>query len=258
MKSSPKTFLPQDRLDDRVVVITGGAGAIGMATALRFASIGARVVLLQRDLASIDAAAFAALPGDGHFSIAASVTDSASLRSAATEVLARTGGASVLVNAAGFTKPVPPTDLDGLDDGLIDEIFAVTWRGSFAATRAFASQLASGGDGLVVNISSIAAQTGIGSNLAYAAAKAGVDATTRALAKVLAPAIRVVAVAPGVVDTPFVAGRDAGFNDRIAASIPLRRVGSAEDVAAAIEACATSLRYATGSVFVVDGGRHLT
>jgi 3-oxoacyl-[acyl-carrier protein] reductase len=109
----------------------------------------------------------------------------------------------------------------------------------------------------VVNVSSIAAFTGLGSNLAYAAAKPGMDATTRALAKTLAPQVRVLAVSPGVVDTPFVAGRDAGFNERVGATLPLKRVGVADDVAAAIVACATSLRYATGSVFVVDGGRHL-
>jgi len=67
----------------------------------------------------------------------------------------------------------------------------------------------------------------------------------------------VLAVSPGVVDTPFVAGRDTSFNERVGASIPLRRVGVADDVASAIVACATMLRYATGSIFVVDGGRHL-
>jgi 3-oxoacyl-[acyl-carrier protein] reductase len=257
MAPNHESFLPQDCLKGHVVVITGGGGAIGMAAAKRFASLDARVVLLKRDIASGDDSAVSALPGDGHFAVAASVTDSASMRAAAAKVLERTSGASILVNAAGFTRPVPPADLDGLDDELIDAIFAVTWRGSFAAVRAFAPQLAARGDGLVVNISSIAAQTGLGSNLAYAAAKAGVDATTRALAKVLAPAIRVVAVSPGIVDTAFVPGRDAGFNERVAGSIPLRRVGTAEDVAAAITACATTLRYATGSVFVVDGGRHL-
>src|SRR4030095_8690916 len=108
----------------------------------------------------------------------------------------RTGGAAILVNAAGFTTPVPAADLSGLTDSLIDDIFAVTWRGMFASIRAFAPQLQASGDGLVVNVSSIAAFTGMGSNLAYAAAKAGVDATTKALAKTLAPGIRVLAVSP--------------------------------------------------------------
>lgn len=250
-----RSFAPRERLDGEVAVITGGQGAIGQATAQRLAALGARIVLLQRSAASADA--LAALPGSGHFALAASVTDSASLAAAAAQVAERTGGASLLINSAGFTRPVPAADLDALDDALIDQVFAVTWRGTFASIRAFAPQMQARGDALVVNVSSIAAFTGLGSNLAYAAAKAAVDATTRALAKTLGPAIRVLAVSPGVVDTPFVSGRDASFNERVGATLPLRRVGVADDVAAAIGACATSLRYATGSIFVVDGGRHL-
>lgn len=258
MNQSEKGFLPIDRMDGQVAVVTGGSGSIGLATAKRFAALGARVALIQRGSSGAAADVLGGLPGEGHFALSASVTDTASLNAAAAEVLARTGGASILVNAAGFTKQIPSADLDALDDETIDSIFAVTWRGSFAAIRAFAPQLAAKGDGLIVNVSSIAGQTGLGSNLAYAAAKAGVDATTRALAKVLSPRIRVLAVSPGVVDTSFVPGRDSSFNERVGASIPLGRVGTADDVAAAIAACATSLRYATGAVFVVDGGRILS
>lgn len=252
-----RSFSPRERLDGEVAVITGGLGAIGLATARRLAERGMRIVLLQRDVPDNVAEVLANLPGTNHLALAASVTDSASLAAAAETVLARTGGATMLVNAAGFTKPVPAADLDALDDALIDSIFAVTWRGSFAAIRAFAPQLRARGEALIVNISSIAAFTGLGSNLAYAAAKAGVDASTKALAKTLGPAIRVMAVSPGVVDTGFVPDRDAGFNERVGATLPLRRVGVADDVAAAVLACATTLRYATGSILVVDGGRHL-
>ena len=257
METPPASFEPRPSLDGRTAVITGGAGAIGAATARRLAGLGARVVLLQRSRTAATDELLAALPGQGHLALSASVTDSAALGRAAAEVEQRTGGANLLVNAAGFTQPVAPTDLDGLNDALIDDIFAVTWRGTFASIRAFAPQLRASGDGLVVNVSSIAATTGLGSNLAYAAAKAGVDALTKGLAKTLGPAIRVLAVSPGVVDTSFVPGRGADFNAKVGATLPLRRVGRADDVAAAIVACATSLRYATGSIFVVDGGRHL-
>ncbi len=257
MDTPTATFAPRESLDGRTAVITGGAGAIGSATARRLAGLGARVVLLQRAPTEQAGELLAALPGTGHFALSASVTDSAALGRAAAEVQQRTGGATLLVNAAGFTQPVAPADLDGLSDALIDDIFAVTWRGSFASIRAFAAQLRASGDGLVVNVSSIAAATGLGSNLAYAAAKAGVDALTKGLAKTLGPGIRVLAVSPGVVDTAFVPGRGADFNAKVGATLPLRRVGRADDVAAAIVACATSLRYATGSIFVVDGGRHL-
>ncbi|MBC7938299.1 MAG: SDR family oxidoreductase [Chitinophagaceae bacterium] len=255
------SFAPLDRLDGQVAVITGGSGAIGMASARRLAALGARVVLLDRADAAQAAPLQASLPGDGHFAVQASVTDTPSLHRAAAEVLERTGGASILINAAGYTQAVHTGDLDGLTDELIDAMFAVHWRGSFASIRAFAPQMkaqaAKGGDAVVVNLSSIAGQNGQGSNLAYAAAKAAVDAMTKGLAKSLGPQIRLLAVAPGVVDTAFVAGRDAGFNERVGATLPLKRVGVADDVAAAIVACCTLMRYATGSVFTADGGRHL-
>lgn len=252
-----RSFAPLDRLDGQVVVITGGTGAIGAATARRVANLGGRVILIHRGTASDAQPILATLAGTGHLALTASVTDSASLRAAAEVVSREVGKTTVLINCAGFTKPVAAVDLEGLTDELIDDIFATNWRGTFAAIRAFAPQMKATGDAVVVNVSSIAAFTGMGSNLAYAAAKAGTDALTKALAKTLGPQIRCLAVSPGVVDTSFVPGRDAAFNERVGQSIPLKRVGVADDVAAAIVACCTSLRYATGSVIVADGGRHL-
>lgn len=252
-----RSFAPRERLDGEIAVITGGTGAIGLATAHRLAALGAQVVLLQRGAPEKSAPLLAQLPGTGHRALQADVTDSAGLRYAAQTIEQEMGRTTVLVNSAGFTRQVAAADLEGLDDQLIDNIFATNWRGSFAAVRAFAPQMRLAGDAVVVNVSSIAAFTGLGSNLAYAAAKAATDALTRALAKTLAPQIRCMAVSPGVVDTAFVPGRDAAFNERVGATIPLKRVGVADDVAAAIVACCTALRYATGSVIVADGGRHL-
>jgi NAD(P)-dependent dehydrogenase (short-subunit alcohol dehydrogenase family) len=110
---------------------------------------------------------------------------------------------------------------------------------------------------LIVNVSSISSFTGVGSNLAYVAAKASLDIVSESLAKVLAPAIRVLCVSPGVVDSGFVAGRGPDFNEKTAATTPLKRIGTPDDVASAIEACVTHLRFSTGTRIVVDGGRHL-
>ena len=251
-------FEPTDSLQDRVAVIAGGTGAIGLATARRLALLGARCALLylHGDPATASARA-AALPGSGHIAIRASITDSASLRLAAAEVQQRLGRADILVNSAGSTKAVPAADLEALTDELIDEMLQVNFRGVVATIRAFVPALQASGDGLIVNISSIAGFTGSGSNLAYSAAKAGIDVVGDALARALAPAVRVLSVSPGVVDSPFVPGRGAEFNAKAAATMPLRRVGTADDVAAAVQACATTLRYATGTRIVVDGGRHL-
>jgi NAD(P)-dependent dehydrogenase (short-subunit alcohol dehydrogenase family) len=152
---------------------------------------------------------------------------------------------------------VAPADLDGLTDALFDDVVQTNLRGVFSTIRAFTPLLKASGDGLIVNVSSIAGITGSGSNLAYAAAKAGLDILTKSLARALAPKVRVLAVSPGVVDSTFVPGRGADFNDKAAATIPLKRIGHVEDIASAIEACATTLRFATGSRFVIDGGRSL-
>ncbi|KQW87869.1 hypothetical protein ASC94_25580 [Massilia sp. Root418] len=266
----PTSSLP---LAGQVAVIAGGAGAIGYASAQRLAARGARVVLLGRagGDAHAKAASLPAVPRAGgagsptsahaadgaHCAIDADLADSAALARAAAEVRERYGRADILVNSAGFTQPVPHADLDALTDDLIDAIFTANWRAPFAAIRAFAPLLRASGHGLVVNISSIAASTGIGSNVAYCAAKAGLDTMANSLGRALAPQIRVINVSPGVVDSHFVPGRDAAFNDKQAATTPLKRIGQPDDIAAAVEACATTLLFATGSVIRIDGGRHL-
>jgi 3-oxoacyl-[acyl-carrier protein] reductase len=254
------SFEPLNRLDNKVVVITGGNGAIGFATARRLATLGARIVSInRRDLDGVQAR-LETLPNAssaGHFAVSASVTDTASLVAAAEQVKNRAGRCDILINSAGFTKAVAARDLDGLSDELFDSIMAANLRAVYSTIRTFAPMLKANGDGLIVNVSSIAGFTGTGSNLAYVAAKAGLDVLTRSLAKALAPQVRVVAVSPGVVDSPFVPGRGEDFNEKAAATIPLARIGNIEDIAAAIEACATTLRFATGARFVIDGGRSL-
>jgi len=251
-------FAPAARLDGRGAVIAGGLGAIGRATGRRLATLGARVAILHRRGDDEASAFLATLPGSGHFAVTASITDSASLAAAAAQVKSKLDALHILVNTAGFTKPVPVNDLDALDDELIDAIFASNWRGVFATIRAFRRLLEASNDGLIVNVSSVAAFTGAGSNLAYSASKAGVDVMGKALARAFAPKVRVMTVSPSAVDdSTFVPGRGAEFNDKAAAATPLKRIATPDDVAAAIEACATTLRFATGQVLVVDGGRTL-
>jgi 3-oxoacyl-[acyl-carrier protein] reductase len=246
-------------LQGRRALVVGGAGGIGAATARLFAEAGARVAVTHTPRSAEKALALAAsLPGEGHLALPADVAETVSLLALRDELAEQFAGAlHVLVNAAGFTKPVPHADLDALDDHLIDRMFEVNWRGQFAAIRTFAPMLKASGHGLIVSISSISGQTGIGSSIAYCAAKAGIDVMTKSLARVLAPTVRVLGVAPGAVDTSFVPGRGADFNAKTAAATPLKRVATAEDVAEAVFACATSLRFSTGTTVVVDGGRSL-
>ncbi|MGM4916623.1 SDR family oxidoreductase [Tardiphaga sp. 813_E8_N1_3] len=246
-----------DILANKVAVVIGGSGGIGAAAAQALAAEGARVVVTWRSGEAAANALLAGLPGEGHLARRAVIEDSATLTALAGEVERAFGRCDILVNTAGYTKPIPIGDLDALTDDFIDDMFKVNWRGQFAAIRAFAPLLKASGDGLIVNVSSIAGLNGIGSNLAYAAIKAGIDTMTKSLARSLAPAVRVMAVSPGVVATDFVPGRDAAALEKVAGTIPLKRVATAEDVGRAIAACATHLTYSTGSLIVVDGGRAL-
>jgi 3-oxoacyl-[acyl-carrier protein] reductase len=241
-------------LEGKVALIVGGAGGIGQAAGRMLAEAGARVALTHRPGKAAD---MTALPGSGHAAFPADVADTKSLLALRDALKARYGRLDILVNAAGFTKPVPHADLEALDDELIDRMFQVNWRGQFAAVRTFAPMLKQHDDGLIVSISSIAAFTGVGSSIAYCAAKAGIDVMTKALARALAPKVRVVAVSPGVVETGFVPGRGPDFNEKTAASTPLKRIATPDDIAAAIVACATHLGFSTGTTIVVDGGRAL-
>ena len=243
-------------LSDKVAVVIGGSGGIGAAAAQALATEGATVVVTWRS-GEAAANALVAKPGTSHLARRAVVEDTATLTALAAEVQRALGRCDILVNTAGYTKPVPIGDLDALTDDFIDDMFKVNWRGQFAAIRAFAPLLKASGDGLIVNVSSIAGLSGVGSNLAYAAIKAGIDTMTKSLARALAPAVRVMSVSPGVVATDFVPGRDAAALEKVAATIPLKRVATAEDVGRAIAACATHLTYSTGSLIVVDGGRAL-
>jgi 3-oxoacyl-[acyl-carrier protein] reductase len=245
---------------NKVALILGGSGGIGAATAKCFAAEGAHVIVTHRDDRAKAVAAselLKTLNGDGHGAYAADVTKTQTLLALRDAVAAKYGRLDMLVNTAGFTKPVAHPDLEALDDELIDRMFAVNWRGQFAAIRTFAPMLKASGDGLVVSVSSIAGTTGAGSSIAYCAAKAGIDVMTKSLARALAPDVRVLGVSPGVVDTSFVPGRSADFNAKTSTTTPLKRIATADDVAYAILACATHLGFSTGSNIVVDGGRML-
>jgi 3-oxoacyl-[acyl-carrier protein] reductase len=255
---------PPISLKGKVAVIVGGAGCIGAAAARMFAAEGAHVVITHRPDAEgsttkADAAAaiLATLPGSGHTTFPADVASTPTLVALQKSVDAAYGRCDILINTAGFTKPVAHTNLDALTDELIDQMFQVNWRGQFATIRAFAPMLKASGNGLIVSVSSIAGLNGAGSSIVYGATKAGIDVMTKSLGRALAPEIRVLGVSPGVVETGFVPGRGAEFNAKTAATTPLKRVAQAEDVAAAILACATHLVFSTGSTIIVDGGRAL-
>ena len=245
------------QLTDKIVVVTGAAGGIGSAMCRQFADAGAKVVVTYRSSQQEAERLVTELPGTGHMLARAVVDDSASLTALAARVKDQYGKLDILVNNAGFTRPVPHDDLDALDDELVDSIFRVNVRGALASVRAFKSLLMGSAEGLIINISSIAGRTGVGSNVAYCASKAALDSVTRSLARALAPQIRVVSVSPGFVLGDYARKMPAGTLEEQKSITPLGRLATAEDVAAAVLAVATSLRVSTGCIIPVDGGREL-
>lgn len=250
-------------LNGQVAVVTGGAGGLGEAICIGLAQAGCAVVVGYNSSEGPARALVDRLPSAGlpHAALKCPVTDSASLATLAAEVDKRYGRCDILVNCAGTTRYVPHGDLDTLDDALIEQILATNVRGPFAAVRALRRLLdrsrEAGGAGVVVNISSIAAVTAMGSNVMYCASKAAVDNMTRSLARALAPAIRVLSVSPGLADTEFVKSMDPAWRDEQARRTPLQRLAAPEEVAAAVVAAAGALSFTTGAVIPVDGGRPL-
>lgn len=240
-----------------VALVTGGGSGIGKATAARLAAAGAVVVIGYNSRREQAEAASRSLPGSGHLAMRIAIEDSASIAEAAKAIEARFGRLDALINCGGATTPVPAGNLDSLTDDIFDRTVTINLRGPFAMIRAFRPLLERGDHAVIVNISSIAARTGLGSSLAYLAAKAGVDALTIALAKVLAPKIRVFSVSPAGVDTNFVPGRSREQLEKTAERLPLAHVTTPDDVARAVMACIVNLTSSTGIVVPVDEGRHL-
>jgi 3-oxoacyl-[acyl-carrier protein] reductase len=244
-------------LAGRVAIVTGGAGGIGSAICWALAMAGAAVVITYNSNADKAQALLAELPGSGHAVFQAPVDESEILKQLAEFVAGRYGRLDMLINNAGVTTPVPHDDLDGLSDEWIDRIFTTNWRGAFAMIRACQGLLTASGNGLVVNVSSVAGQTGIGSNVAYCASKAALDSLTRSLARALAPAVRVVSVSPGWVLGEYASRVDPAYLQAQVDATPLGRLAAPADVANAVLALATTLTFTTGAIIPVDGGRPL-
>jgi 3-oxoacyl-[acyl-carrier protein] reductase len=248
------------RSDNPVAFVTGGTGGIGTAICKALAGAGFAVAVGFRRSPDAAQRLIAALPGAGHAALNTPVTDSAALRAAAEAIGERYERCDVLVNCAGMTRFVPHGDLDGLDDALIDEILSTNVRGSFAAVRALLPLLRAStlsGGAVVINISSIAARTAMGSNVMYCASKAALDNMTQSLARALAPTVRVISVSPGLVDSEFVKSLDADWRDQQAARTPMGRLATPDEVAAAVIVAVRDLKFTTGCILSVDGGRPL-
>ncbi|MDE2146296.1 MAG: SDR family oxidoreductase [Burkholderiales bacterium] len=249
----------------RVCVVTGSSSGIGAATVRRYAREGWDVVVnYSREAAPAEAvAAECRALGAQALVCRADVAADADCRRLAAEVDARFGRADVLVNNAGTTKFVPARQLEGLAAEDFQRIYAVNVIGAFQMVRALLPLLQRQPGAAVVNVSSVASMMGIGSSLAYMASKGALNALTLGLARTLGPGVRVNAIAPGLVETPWL---QAGLGaERYAASVEaykaratLDAVIAPEDVADAAWWLGAGAAKTTGEVLLLDAGLRLS
>ena len=153
-------------LAGKVALVTGASNGIGRAAARMLAAEGASVIIGYNKGVERAEALRAELPGSGHRVQQLTLEDAASIKAVVAATQAAFGKLDVLVNSAGFTRPVPHNDLVALDDDLFDAVLTANVRGPFSVIRAFRSLLEAGGESVIVNVSSIAAFTGSGSSIA--------------------------------------------------------------------------------------------
>lgn len=239
----------------RVALVTGSATGIGRASAWSLAGRGYDVAVnySKSEAEAEETAEGVRQRGGRAIVVRADVADDEAVRAMVGRTVAELGGLDLLVNNAATTHFVPHTDLDGLTAEVWDDILDVNLKGTFFASRAAMPHLKAR-RGNIVNVASVAGVAGSGSSIAYAASKGAVITLTKSLAKAFAPEVRVNAVAPGPVQTRWL----ADHQDMVEAAMkltPLKRPATAEDVAAVVVFLADETSLMTGQVLVVDGGR---
>ncbi|QVQ28920.1 SDR family NAD(P)-dependent oxidoreductase [Achromobacter deleyi] len=244
------------KLQNRVALVTGAAGGIGLAIARRFVDEGAHVLLADRKEAELTEAARAL--GERAAAFVADVTDPAAAQALADDCVRRWGGLDICVCNAGVIRAADFLDLT-LED--LDTVMNVNVRGTFLVAQAAARAMVAGGrrNGAIVTLSSMTAELAMPDQLAYGASKGAVRQMTKSMALSLAPhGIRVNAIGPGSIDTEILATITSNPAARrtVLSRIPLQRLGSTDEVAkVAVFLAGDDASYVTGQTVYVDGGR---
>jgi ketoreductase RED2 len=236
-------------LHNQVAIVTGSSSGIGAATAQAFAAAGARIVVNSSSSVTEGEAVAASLPDACY--VQGDITDPDAAQRIVDAALERWGRVDTLVNNAGTTAVIPHHDLQAATIDVWRKIFEVNVFGTWTMTLAAMPALKEA-KGSIVNVASVAGVRPTGSSIPYAASKAALNHMTVLLAKVVGPDVRVNAVAPGLIDTPWTADWDF-VREVVQQVTPLKRSGQPGDVAEVILALATA-SYVTGQIVLVDGG----
>lgn len=249
----------------KVAVITGGASGLGAASALQLAERGVNVVLVDRKEPNSAVGILDQCRAHGVEAIAvqADVSRDEHCRNASQAALDAFGRIDILVNSAATTRFAAHDDLEALDAQDFLDVYAVNLVGPYQMIRACAPAMKAQGRGAVVNVSSTAGVLGVGSSVAYAASKGALNTMTKLLARALAPEIRINAVCPGFMATPWLSEhfspeRYEALLESAKTSRPIKEAGTADYVAdAVVFLCLEGSRYITGETIMSDGGHHL-
>lgn len=247
-------------LKGKTAIVTGSAVGVGRETAVQLAQRGAHVVInySRSEDEAEEALELVKQTGVKALLIKADVSNDNEVRQMVARTVEELGSVDVLVNNAATTHFVNFADLEGMEEEMWDKILAVNLKGPFFCSRAVAPAMKDAGQGAIVNIASIAGIKAVGSSIAYAASKAGLINMTIALARVLAPDIRVNCVAPGFIDTRWLKQGLGDFYEpakkRTASQTPLGRVSTPEDIAQVVLSFIEGADFVTGQTTIVDGG----
>lgn len=247
-----------DLVGGKSAVVTGGAQGIGLAIGRRLAQHGAGVVLVDVDPARAEAAAeqLSAETGATVVGFGCDVTAEDEVRAAATETVNRFGGLDIWVNNAGITRDASLRKMSVSD---FEAVMNVHLKGTWLGVRSAAEIMRESGRGAIVNMSSLSGKSGNPGQTNYSAAKAGIVGLTKSAAKELAHrGVRVNAVQPGLIRTAMTEAMPAEVFAAREADIPMKRAGTADEVAGAVLFLASDLSsYVTGAVIEVGGGRYM-
>ena len=243
-------FPRMSEFNGRVAIVTGSSSGIGEETARRLSDLGATVVVNSSSSVEAGRAVSASLAGESTY-IRADISDQNEAHALIDRTVEEYGRIDYLINNAGWTTVVPHENLDELTDEIFRKTFEVNVFGTWWLTKRAIPHLRRSDDPSIVNITSIAGVRPVGSSMAYSMSKAALNQMTVLLAKSYGP-IRVNAVAPGLVATPWTQDWDARHAE-VAAKAPIPRSATPDDCAEAVLALLRN-KYTSGEVFVVDGG----
>ncbi|OMD87389.1 SDR family NAD(P)-dependent oxidoreductase [Paenibacillus odorifer] len=244
-------------LNNKVVLVTGGGTGIGKAVSLELSKRGAHVVVnYSRSEDEANETVKTILNQGGQaIAIQANVSKDQEVRSMVDSIIQHFGTIDLLVNNASITKHIALGDLEKATEEVWDELYDVNVKGMFFCARAVAPYMNQKNSGAILNLGSIAGQTGLGSSLPYAVSKAAVHGLTKSLAHALAPHIRVNCVAPGAVATRWWSGREEQMH-KLAPNLLLQHISTAENIAQFV--CAALEQEAmTGQIITIDSGQTL-